>query len=339
MEGKSFGKKKRCWYIPDKNLIYCFNCGRGFSPYNWIKDVGNLTYEDIRAEVTGEEYTIVNLDKKKEEEKIITFNEDNDLLGLPDDCINLFDENELLHYKGNEAVEKARKYIYDRRLLTAVNKPSKLYFSLNDFVHKNRIIFPFFESSKSVPFYQSRSIGANPDGYRDDVRYLSKCGAEKSIFNYDKIRSDIDDIYVFEGPIDSCFCRNGVAVAGITGSGELDLTQKQRNQLSSFYLTHRIVWMLDSQYLDETARKKTEELLKRGENVFIWPEKYGLKYKDFNEWCIEEDLDEVPLSLIRENIRNTYVDSLEIKFKKDWIDIQSNENDFYGNYVPFDDLF
>ena len=64
MEGKSFGKKKRCWYIPSKNLIYCHNCGWSSRPLKWIMRAGDITYSDIQNELISEEYTIINLDKK-----------------------------------------------------------------------------------------------------------------------------------------------------------------------------------------------------------------------------------------------------------------------------------
>lgn len=337
MEGNSFGKKKRCWYLPKLNIIHCFNCGRSFSPYNWISKVGDLSFKDIATEIENGEYNIVNIDKKKIEESYVPKNNfvSYNLLGLPEDCIDLTDKIEMDYYKSNSIVMKAMRYIKGRRLNTAVNKPTKLYLSLKDYTHKNRIIFPFFDSKKFVPFFQSRAFGGNVDGFREEVRYLSKSGSEKSIFNYDKISDEIEDIYVFEGPIDACFCRNGVAVAGITESGGVDLTSKQKSQLSFYELTHRVVWMLDSQYLDDTARSKTEKLLKMGECVFIWPEEQGRKYKDFNEWCIEEKIDEVPLEIIRENIRCSYSDMLMIKFRKDWsLSDQSLEEDFYGDYKP-----
>lgn len=336
MEGNSFGKKKRCWYLPKLNIIHCFNCGRSFSPYKWISTVGDLSFKDIVSEIESGEYSIVNIDKKKIEESYIPkIKVSYSLTGIPDDCIDLTNDLEINYFKSNSIVKKALMYIKARKLDVAINKPSKLYLSLSDYTHKNRIIFPFFDNKNFVSFFQSRAFGGNIDGFREDVRYLSKSGAEKTIFNYDKISNEIDDIYVFEGPIDACFCKNGVAVAGITESGGVDLTSIQKSQLSFYELTHRIVWMLDSQYLDDTARLKTEKLLKLGESVFIWPEEQGRKYKDFNEWCIEENINEIPLELIQKNIRNEYSDMLMIKFRKDWsLSDQSLDEDFYENYKP-----
>ena len=48
----------------------------------------------------------------------------------------------------------------NRKLLTAINKPKSLWFCRDDFVHKNRIIIPFYEN-KEIIFYQSRKLEQN----------------------------------------------------------------------------------------------------------------------------------------------------------------------------------
>jgi hypothetical protein len=89
------------------------------------------------------------------------------------------------------------------------------------------------------------------------------------------------------------------------------LTPLQCEQLSAFSLTHRIVWILDNQHVDKTSEEKTEKLLAQGECVFIWPQ--DIKYKDFNEWCIAENLNEISVDIIRDNIKCGLVDSFQYK--------------------------
>lgn len=308
-EGKSLGKKSRCWWLPDQNLIYCFNCGRGFTPYSWIKEAGNLSFQDIKREVLGGEYNIINLDKT-DDELIKEERYDDDILGIPYDSVNLKD-----YFDGSSdsIIHKAVKYLKNRRLDVAVNCPKNLYLSHKDYTHCDRIIFPFYDSLGKIPFYQSRAFGGTDNEIMEQVRYLSKIGAEKSVFNIDRVTGDIDDIYIFEGPIDACFVRNGVAVAGVSDGDKKDLTDLQRKQLSFFNLTHRFVWILDSQILDKTSREKTQKLLQQGECVFIWPNDIGSKYKDFNEWAIGEKLNEIPIDVIQRNIKCGLVDSMKIK--------------------------
>ena len=75
--------------------------------------------------------------------------------------------------------------------------------------------------------------------------------------------NDFPYIFLFEGPIDACFIKNGVGIAGINLSKGRDLTQEQEEQLSRYRFTHQFIWMLDSQHIDSTAREKTEILLKK----------------------------------------------------------------------------
>lgn len=304
-EGKSWGKKTRCWWLPDQNLIYCFNCGRGYSPINWIMEAGNLSFNDVKSEVTGGEYNIVNLDKEND---LIDEDLAESIFGVPYDSVNLL---EYLDGSSDSVINKAVKYLKDRGLDTAVNRPDKIYLSHKDYTHGDRIIFPFFDSYGKIPFYQSRAFGGTDNEIMEKVRYLSKVGAEKSVFNLDKVSGEIDDIYVFEGPIDACFMKNGVAVAGVSAGDKQDLTDLQRSQLAAFSLTHRLVWVLDNQQVDETSREKTEKLLQQGECVFIWPT--GNKYKDFNEWCIAEGLNEISTDIIRNNVKCGFVDAMKIK--------------------------
>ena len=307
-EGKSWGKKSRCWWLPQQNLIYCFNCGRGYTPYTWIKEAGNLSYQDIKKEVLGGEYNIVNLDK--EDDELIDEEVVEDVLGVPYDSVNLL---EFLDGSSDSVINKAVKYLKDRGLDKAVNRPDKIYLSHKDYTHGDRIIFPFFDGWGRIPFYQSRAFGGTDNEIMEQVRYLSKVGAEKSVFNLDKISGEIDDIYVFEGPIDACFMRNGVAVAGVSVGDKQDMTDLQRSQLAAFSLTHRIVWVLDSQILDKTSEEKTHKLLAQGECVFIWPKDIGEKYKDFNEWAKGEGLNEIPVDVVKNNVKCGLIDSMKQK--------------------------
>ena len=300
-EGKSWGRKHRCWYIPSKDLIYCFNCGYSSRPINWIEEVGGVSFKDIMQEVRAGEYNFINLDKIKQNDNEVEIDYHlND--GLPDDSINLFNPLQLKYYRNNSVVLMALKYLNNRRLLTAINKPRAFYLSLNDLIHRNRIIIPFYDIDGTIPFFQSRSFGGNIDGFHEDVRYLSKKNSSRTVFGIDRIDSEIPYIFLFEGPIDACFVKNGVAVAGINLSKGRDLTQEQEEQLARYRFSHQFVWILDSQQLDKTSKEKTEILLASGESVFVWPNVLGIEYKDFNECCVARKIDEIGVDFIIKNV-------------------------------------
>jgi hypothetical protein len=116
------------------------------------------------------------------------------------------------------------------------------------------------------------------------------------LFNIDRVSSDHDCVYIFEGPINAFFTKNSIAVAGITERGK-SFTQRQEEQLNTTLKWYDKTWILDSQWVDQASLVKSEVLLKQGERVFIWPEKFGKKFKDFNDIAIACKIDEIKWNL------------------------------------------
>ena len=284
-------KKKRCYYLPDNDNIYCHNCGWSSKPFKWIKEVSNCSNTDIIEEVKEYEVTI---DITKDDEVVAKFQTET----LPKDCINLSDPLQCAYYSKDKIFKLANEVIYNRRLDTAVNRPDNLYLSLNDKVHKNRLVIPFVNEREEVEFYQTRTL--RPQDNRIKPKYLGKVGSEKTLFNINKVSSDHDRVYIFEGPIDAFFVRNSVAVAGITERGK-SLTKRQEEQMNTTLKWYDKVWVLDSQWGDRASMIKSEALLKQGETVFIWPETLGKKYKDFNDLARAANKDEIGWDWIQKN--------------------------------------
>lgn len=289
-EGTSAGKKQRCYYLPANNNIYCHNCGWSSTPINWIIEVSGTSFNNIIDEIKDFNVDVDQyIDFKSKSESVQKFK----VADLPDDCINLFDKRQIDFFKDQPVVKSALDLIKRRRLDTAINKPRALYVSLNDKVHKNRIIIPFCENNKAI-FYQSRSIG------NQEPKYLSKINSSKSLYGFDNIDDSLDHVFLFEGPINSFFVKNGLAVAGIQENSQHSLTSKQIEQLSSLVLFKKI-WVLDSQWIDNASKSKSKILADQGETIFIWPEKIGRKYKDFNDLAMKFNLNELSTKFIVDN--------------------------------------
>lgn len=282
-EGKSIGKKKRLFFYPKTNTFHCFNCSKTWSAYSWIQKTSGLTKDEIFSEIQSKSNSIDVTNKLK------TFKRSTkNILSLPYDSINIFDEIQQNYYSSNLFFKKALNYIKDRRIETSINKPSTLYISLTDFFHKNRLCIPFYDRSKKIPFYQTRSLD------NSEPRYLGKEGSDKTIFGIDRVDNNLNYIFIFEGPIDAMFVKNGVATAG------LSISNLQKNQLSEFPF-HEKIWVLDNPTFDNAAKEKTEQLLNRKEKVFNWPDE--MPYKDINEMAIFEEIDEIPYDIF---IKNTF---------------------------------
>lgn len=281
-EGKSWLKKKRLFYYPSTNTFYCFNCSKSWNAINWIQDSSGLTRQEIELEAYNGDHSldvsrqITNFKAPRKEKPT-----------LPYDSINLFNINQITHYTNNDQVKTALNYIKSRRLDTAINKCSSYYISLTDFFHKNRLCIPYIDRRGKILFYQTRALD------NSEPRYLNKIGYDKTCFGLDKIDPNLDYIFIFEGPVDAMFVKNGISLAGLT------MTNLQQNQLAEFPF-HEKIWVLDNPSKDEAAKQKIFDLISAKEKVFRWPS--NCSYKDFNEWAVKEGKDEIPFNYIIDSL-------------------------------------
>ena len=133
-------------------------------------------------------------------------------------------------------------------------------------------------------------------------RYISKINSEKSLFNINQINKDLDKIFIFEGPLNACFVKNGIAVAGIQEKSDILYTSKQSEQISNFPFYDKI-WVLDSQWIDNASKLKSQKLIEQKQKIFIWPEKFGKIFKDFNDIAVALNQNEISTDFI---VKNTY---------------------------------
>lgn len=285
-EGNSWGKKRRLYYIVKDNSIFCHNCGWSGSPLKWISEVEGVNQFQVIKEAKNTDHTYIPQDVEIEKEQNIQ--------SLPGDCINLYDKAQTAFYSRDNKIINALQYIKERRLDTAINRPKTLWYCKNDFIHKDRIIIPFYDDNNIV-FYQSRKLLEKDK----KPKYLSKLNAEKSIFNFGNISGDLDCIFIFEGPIDSFFVKNGVAVGGIQSTSKNTFTSVQEKQINKYPFYNKI-WVLDNQYIDESAKQKTKILLKEGHTCFIWPKELKM-FKDFNDICTKGRRDEITSPFVMSN--------------------------------------
>ena len=287
-EGTSWLKKRRCYYIVSKNSICCHNCGWYSTPYQWVIRVSGMSYGDIKKDLeTGTEDIVFNNIPNKQEKKPSP--------ALPADSINLLDAEQVNYFNESPIIQQCVELVKNRRLSTAINRPKALFTTTTDKVHSNRLIIPFYDLNGKIIFYQSRTVLKGDDR----SKYLSKVGAERSLYGIDNVNTNTEYLFLTEGPIDAMFIQNGVGIAGINESVNKNFTEAQTRQLNGFPL-HTKVWVLDNQLRDNTSKIKSNKLLDEGERVFIWPESF-IGYKDINEYCIDKGINSFDVDTILEN--------------------------------------
>lgn len=277
-EGKSSGRSRRLFYFPSKQYFYCHNCSKSWKPLEWVKEVTSMTVPEILKKNKEKLGEIPILQKQTINVK--------PLPALPENSIDITDPIQIEFYKENKIVQQAIKYCNERRLYTAINSCKKFFVSLEDKIHKNRLIIPFYEG-RDVVCYQTRSLEEN-----QHPKYLTKFG-EKSIFGLTNIISEIPYIFIFEGPIDSMFIKNGIAMASLSA------TEKQTQQLRNLF-NYEHIYVFDNDKNNKQTSNKIEKYIKEGKKIFIWPREF-LRFKDFNEMCCHFKINEISWKFVVNN--------------------------------------
>tara|TARA_Y100000992_G_scaffold245741_1_gene177025 strand:+ start:3363 stop:4103 length:741 start_codon:yes stop_codon:yes gene_type:complete len=145
---------------------------------------------------------------------------------------------------------------------------------------EERIIIPLNDKNGNLMGYQGRAFH-NPTEMRYITIMLEKDAPK--IFGLDTVNAD-DTIFIVEGPFDSLFLANAVAMAGS------DLNPR------SFGWSDYI-WVYDNEPRNREIINRIETTIDRGDKVVIWPE--SIEEKDIND-MFNSGID--PQSVVESNV-------------------------------------
>ena len=127
-----------------------------------------------------------------------------------------------------------------------------------------RLLIPFRDEEGEVFAYQGRAFG------KEQPKYLTiKLEERDKIFGLDRVDKS-KHVYVVEGPLDSLFIENCIAVAGA--------------DVPSMDCDHTIIF--DNEPRNAALLKQMEKEIDRGSRVVVWPD--NMKHKDINDMIIAE---------------------------------------------------
>jgi hypothetical protein len=157
-----------------------------------------------------------------------------------------------------------------------------------------RIVIPFLDTHGKMFAFQGRSFGKEQPKYYT-IKIDSK---KKNIFGLDRIDKS-KHIYIVEGPLDSLFLPNCVAVAG----SDLKINLSKDNSTVIFDNEPRSKEIIDKMY----------KVIDDGYNICIWPA--SLKNKDINDMIIH-NLSPIEIKTIIDN--NTYTKLSALQKLNNW---------------------
>jgi transcription elongation factor Elf1 len=152
---------------------------------------------------------------------------------------------------------------------------------------EERIIIPLYYE-KNLIGLQGRSINPNPVKY---ITVMLDDDAPK-IYGLDNIRTDAP-VYVTEGPFDSTFVRNAIAMCG----ADADVSR---------WGIGNPIWIYDNEPRNREITNRISKTIDSGQSVVIWPN--GIDEKDIND-MVMSGLD------VQSMIESNVYSGLEAKLK------------------------
>ena len=246
------------YQVKNNTNFKCHNCGASMSLNNFLKTIDTTLHKQYTLEKFKEGHTGRNF---VAEEPTFTFKKPvfKKKLDLP---------------KASEDPD-ARRYLEKRKL-----NPEKFYFTDSfkrwtntkkqtfDTIGRDepRIIIPMYNEDKDLIGFQGRSLIPN------SVKYITVMLEDEApkIYGLDTINEDLP-IYVVEGPFDSTFVNNSVALCGSDG----DL---------GYFKGSDTILVYDNEPRNREIVNRIGKCIDRGEKVVIWPS--GLEEKDINDMVL-----------------------------------------------------
>jgi len=252
---KNKSKTRGYLYAVKANTNFkCHNCGASMSLNNFLKQVDPAVHkqyvmEKFKEGHTGRNFVIDEPDIKFEAPKF------KKKLKLPKASENPKSSGYLTARKLNPD-----DFYYAEHFKKFVNSLKPTF---DDTKHdEERIIIPLYYE-KNLIGLQGRSINPNPVKY---ITVMLDDDAPK-IYGLDNIRRDAP-VYITEGPFDSTFIRNAIAMCG----ADADISR---------WGISNPVWIYDNEPRNREITNRISKTIDSGQSVVIWPE--SIDDKDIND--------------------------------------------------------
>lgn len=263
-------RKARGYFFAYKtDLRYkCYNCDISLSFGNFLKSQDSVMYSQYALEKYSEGHnkSANAVPEFKFEEPVFKNDEEKLIDRLLDRVDTLSADHEVVQFCNSRKIpkEKQKQLYFINNIKDIVQLNEKYKESIQG--EEPRLVLPFYDSNGQLSGVTCRALRG------EALRYITvkvKDGVPL-IFGLDYVNKS-KPIYVVEGPIDSLFLDNAIAVGG-TSFGKLDQTGLDKDKL---------VVVFDNQPRNKEVCKLIDKNIEQGYNVVLWPQ--TIAEKDINE--------------------------------------------------------
>ena len=263
-DSKKNKTKARGFFYRVKNDMFfkCHNCGTGQSLANFIKFIDPKLYEEYLLE--RYKRSAPSTPKPKFTDFKPKFKETN-ILEKYKKISELDDKHPAKKYLQGRKIPVIH---YDKFYL--VDKFYELVKKVkSDIVIKNdhpRLVIPFYDTTGKLFAFQGRAFG------KEQPKYVTiKLDENKrKIFGLERVNM-ADNIKIVEGPIDSLFLNNCLAMGGA-------------DMFFDRVPPEQVTYIFDNEPRNKEIIKRMYDVIEKDYNLVVWPD--DIKYKDINDMII-----------------------------------------------------
>ena len=256
---KHKNKARGYFYQVKTNTNYkCHNCGASLSFNNFLKQIDPTLHKQYSMEKFRDGHTGKNfvVDEPEFNFKKPVFKKQIDLPKASEVPI------------AKEYLEKRMidptKFYFTKKFKQWVNTQKRTFDTIGR--DESRIIIPMYDTERKLIGFQGRSLGPN---YVKYITIMLNDDAPK-IYGLDKI-NETKPIYITEGPFDSTFVENSVAMCG----SDIDI---------GTFGWSNYIWIYDNEPRNREIVNRISKTIDRGDKVIIWPTK--VEDKDINDMVL-----------------------------------------------------
>jgi transcription elongation factor Elf1 len=253
--------------IKDTYNYKCHNCGQSCSFSSFLKYIDSTLYGQYVFE-KFKNHSETKLTPTTTQVKIKPLSPEYKYFDLP--TIDTLDESHYAKFylESRKLPEEKLKTLYFCEKFKEWTNTKKQTFK-NIKYDEPRIIIPLIYQNNIFGF-QGRSLNK-----KSNVKYISIIlnEAVPKIYGLDQIDWD-KNIYVLEGPFDSMFIPNSIAMVG----ADINISSIPNYQQTDFIFVH------DNEPRNKEIISRMEKIIDNGHSIVIWPS--DLKCKDINDMIL-----------------------------------------------------
>ena len=303
-DSKKNRTKARGFVFRKKNDLFykCHNCGVGTTLGKLIEHVDLNTHKDYIMERYKKGCdTITPRPEFKFNEPVFNKNKSSKRNKLDRSSESIVKELKSISELHHE--HPARKIVEERRLPRSSHGDLFLCPEFYKFTNKlipnkfpsldgdhPRLLIPFRDEEGEIFAYQGRAFG------NEQPKYITiKLQDRDKIFGLDRVVKK-EPIYVVEGPLDSLFLDNCIAVGGADFDRPLSID-------GSLITNGELTVVFDNEPRNKEICKLIEKSINSGKKVCLWPE--SMEHKDINDMILGGYTKEEIQEIIKQNTFQT----------------------------------